>query len=270
MMRHHKDTIIGLLAAALTVLVFGWFDSSLRYALINPAPVSGWILFSLILLLTLFNARKKLPFLPLGTAALWLRVHVVFGFVAAVVFGFHTGFRVPDGTFEAVLAAVFTAVTLSGVVGLMLSRWVPQRLTLHGENVLFERIPGFRNELRIEAEQLVYEAAAAAKSDAIRDLYERRLADYFARPHFLVRHLFSPRKPLHALLQEMDGLDRYLSAEEKPFMAKLRGIVIAKNNLDFQKAGQGILKLWLFVHIPLTYMLILLGIVHALLASRAT
>ena len=44
------------------------------------------------------------------------------------------------------------------------------------------------------------------------------------------------------------------------FVDQLGELLEAKRNLDFQLAGQRLLKLWLFVHIPLTYgLLVLVG-----------
>jgi len=77
-------------------------------------------------------------------------------------------------------------------------------------------------------------------------------------------------KPLHQLLSELDALDRYLNAEERETMTQLAEFVRAKDNLDFQRAVQGMLKGWLFVHIPLTYALLLFAAVHGLLAWRFT
>ena len=53
-------------------------------------------------------------------------------------------------------------------------------------------------------------------------------------------------------------------------MTQLAEFVRAKDNLDFQRAVQGMLKGWLFVHIPLTYALLLFAAVHGLLAWRFT
>ena len=39
-----------------------------------------------------------------------------------------------------------------------------------------------------------------------------------------------------------------------------------KNELDYQYALQGVLKGWLFIHIPLTYGMLLLAITHLVLA----
>ena len=38
-----------------------------------------------------------------------------------------------------------------------------------------------------------------------------------------------------------------------------------KDQLDFHQAMQGLLKGWLFVHIPLTYALLLFALVHLVL-----
>ena len=46
----------------------------------------------------------------------------------------------------------------------------------------------------------------------------------------------------------------------------MRELVIAKDNLDFHRANGGLLKLWLFIHIPATYALIVAIVVHILLA----
>ena len=40
-----------------------------------------------------------------------------------------------------------------------------------------------------------------------------------------------------------------------------------KQNLDFQYAAQRLLKLWLFVHIPFSYSLIVLGVTHGIVAG---
>jgi uncharacterized protein (DUF2062 family) len=65
----------------------------------------------------------------------------------------------------------------------------------------------------------------------------------------------------------MDALDRYLDEREKAIAREIRDWIETKQNLDFQYASQRLLKLWLFVHIPCTYSLILLGVVHGIIAT---
>jgi cytochrome b subunit of formate dehydrogenase len=65
----------------------------------------------------------------------------------------------------------------------------------------------------------------------------------------------------------MTALDRYLNPKEKEIANEISDWIETKQNLDFQYASQRLLKLWLFVHIPATYALILLALVHAYVAT---
>jgi len=262
--------IVGSGLAALAAAVYWIFDRVLANNL-RPAPlVSGLVLFCVIIVLTLFNGRKKLPFLPLASASSWLQFHIYAGFLSTALFLIHCGFRFPRGHLETVLAGLFVAVTLSGIAGLAISRWVPARLTLHGENVIFERIPAFRYAVKQEAEALALASVQQTQSTTIADFYEQRLRAYFERPRHLWLHLIGYSRPLHRLLSEVDALDRYLNAEERKLLAQIAELVRQKENLDFQLAAQGLLKLWLFIHIPLTYALILFGLAHGLIAWSFT
>jgi hypothetical protein len=46
----------------------------------------------------------------------------------------------------------------------------------------------------------------------------------------------------------------------------LFALVRRKDDLDFHEARQKLLKVWLFAHIGLTYALVLLALLHALMA----
>lgn len=231
---------------------------------------SGMVLLGLVLGLTLFNARKKLPFLPLLRASTWTQIHIYAGFLSVFLYGIHTGWRIPNGTFELILAVLFLAVAVSGFVGLALSRTMPSRLTIHGENLMFERIPAMRVAVRTEAEELVVQSVTANNSSTIADFYEAKLRDYFGRPRYILRHLIGSRRPLVKMISEVEAMDRYLNAEERTVMAQLTELIRTKDNLDFQQCGQAVLKGWLFIHIPLTYSLIVFAIIHGALAWSLT
>jgi peptidoglycan biosynthesis protein MviN/MurJ (putative lipid II flippase) len=47
-------------------------------------------------------------------------------------------------------------------------------------------------------------------------------------------------------------------------LRQLRELVKQKDNLDFQYAMQATLKCWLFMHVPLTYGLLLFAALHVL------
>ena len=268
-MTPHSRRYRGLALFLLTILAGGgcWVVNYALTVQLHRAKVfSGCALLTLLLLLTLFNARKKLPFLPLLKAATWMRLHIFAGLLSGFLFCLHLHGRIPQGILEATLAVLYVVVAASGFVGLALSRWLPARLTIHGENLIYERIPALRAAVHHQVEELVEQSLATTHSSTIADFYESRLRWYFARPRFLCAHLLGYRQSLFTLLEEVAALDRFLDASERNIMGQIVVLINTKDNLDFQLAGQRLLKLWLFVHIPVTYGLLLFALLHAVLA----
>src|SRR6185437_12254175 len=71
------------------------------------AYLSGWLLFAVMLILTFYNARKKLSFLPLLTSEGWLQFHIYAALFTAVLFCIHVSYKIPTGWFERTLAAIY-------------------------------------------------------------------------------------------------------------------------------------------------------------------
>jgi len=266
--RHRR--LLGLSTLTAATILYAWAHLSLETRFHPADNWSGVFLFGLICGLALFNGRKKLPFVPLLSAKVWMQAHIYVGFFAIVVFFFHTGFRTPTGGLEILIYLLFGMVSASGIVGLVLSRMLPSRLTTQGENVIFERIPSMITELRRELEGLILASEARTHSSTIADFYETRLASFFSGPRHPLSHLVNSRRPLNNLLERIDALDRYLNDDEKETSARIAGLVRAKNNLDHQWHLQGLLKVWLFVHIPLSLALLLFAAVHGWVAWRFT
>ena len=132
------------LAMTLTLLTIGVIGSLMatqELSFRRTAFLSGWMLLVTLLVLVLYNLRKKLTYPPLLKSASWLQIHAYVGLLSIALFLMHIGFRIPDGRLESVLALLFVGVAGSGVVGLFLSRAIPPRLAVRGQEVLFERIP---------------------------------------------------------------------------------------------------------------------------------
>jgi len=229
------------------------------------AYLSGWSLFAVILALTFYNARKKLPFLPLLSSETWLQFHIYAGLVTGVLFAVHLSYRWPGGWFEGALAALYALVMLSGFFGLFLSRTIPKRLTTRGGEVLFERIPAIRRALAERAETLALKSVTDAKSTTIADFYARELKDFFDGTRNSGSHFLEVRSPLQRLMNKIDDLNRYLSPPERATLAEIAELVRQKDGLDYHHALQRSLKLWLFAHIPLTYALLLWTLAHVVL-----
>lgn len=238
----------------------------LRAALRPDAIYTGLLLFVLILALAFFNARKKLPFLPLVKAATWLQIHIYAGWFCLFIFLLHIRFRQPTGAIETTLALTFWVAVLSGVFGLYISRNLPPRMAASGEALLYERIPAFRLQIQRNVEDLIRKAESETESSTLGDFYVQHLRPFFARTPFAISALGSSEDALQTLLAELKTLDRYLNEQEKAIADEIRDWIETKQNLDFQYAAQRLLKLWLFVHIPVTYSLILLGAVHGIVA----
>ena len=237
-----------------------------RIALRPVALYSGWLLLGLLLVLTFFNARKKLLFLPLLNASVWLQAHIYLGWLACFVFVLHTGVRVPDGRLEILLAAFFFFVAGSGVFGLWLNRWLPSRLTRSGESLVYERIPALRHRLLTEVKEIVRAAEVETQSTTLADFHLRVLAGYFARGPALLAPLAGDDADHHKANLELAALRRFLNVRELAIADQIAELLEAKRNLDCQLAGQRLLKLWLFAHIPATFALLVFTAAHVWLA----
>ena len=262
-MKSYQDRrwiLTALTALIATGLVLG--NQLGRDALLPVAGYTGWLLLALVVLLTFFNARKKLPILPLFSASSWLQAHIYIGWLACVAFALHTGMRLPAGRLETLLAAAFVAVAASGVFGLWLSRWLPPRLVRSGESLIYERIPVLRHRLAEEAREVVRRAETETQSSTLADFHLRVLHGYFQRVPPLLAPFTGDDPEFHRARIELESTRRYLNESEESLARGLADLLEAKRNLDVQLAGQRLLKLRLFVHIPLTYALLVFIAAH--------
>ena len=250
-------------AVALGLLL--WVE---RLALRPTAYWSGWSLLALVLFLTAYNARKKLTYPPLGSSATWLQLHVYGGLLCVVVYFFHTGLTWPNGVFENLLALLFLGVAASGIAGIFISRLVPRRLTLAGGEVIYERIPAYRQQLREAADVLVQDVVDATGATVLAEHYAHRISGHLRGVRDRGAHLRQSNRPLRDQLRALGDLDRFLNEDEKAAATQLEETLRLKDQLDKHAAMQGLLKTWLFVHLPLTYAMLLCVAVHVLLALR--
>ncbi|MGA2540958.1 MAG: hypothetical protein ABSG78_05285 [Verrucomicrobiota bacterium] len=227
--------------------------------------LTGWALLAVILLLAIYNARKKLPFLPLLSSEAWLQFHIYAGLLTGVLFAVHVSYKIPAGWFQGVLAWLYLLVMASGFFGLFLSRTIPRRLTTRGGEVLFERIPSIRRQIQEQAEQLALQSAGESKSDTIAGFYLRELKDFFNGSKNRLSHWSEDGSPLNHILTKISDVQRYLNEQERATLEKIAVLVRQKDALDYHYAQQFLLKAWLFVHIPLTYSLLLFAVVHIIL-----
>lgn len=256
--RRYKN--IGLMLIA--TLVAGMLINSHTAMLHHPQWMSGWLLVGAVTILVLYSIRKKLSMIPLGNASTWLQLHLYLGFLSAYLFGNHLSWSMPNGLLEGALALLFVSVILTGLLGFYLIRRLPRELAQRGEEVIFERIPRFRTALRKEVEDIVLRAAVDTGSSTLADYYASRLALFFQGPQNIVRHALHIGNPTAKITNDIRSQYRYLNALEREHADQILKLVEQKDSLDFHYALQGALKAWLFLHVPLTYSLLIVALAH--------
>jgi hypothetical protein len=116
-----------------------------------------------------------------------------------------------------------------------------------------------------QVEAIAKESVQDGNTRSIAKLYIDTLTDFFAGPRNVVAHLAASKVPQSRLLGQISAIERYLDAAGKERLHKIRDLVEAKSNLDFHYANAGLLRLWLFVHVPATYALLVAIAVHVVL-----
>jgi hypothetical protein len=255
-----------LINSAVTLAALGgvwlWVEH-LEATLRRSSFFTGWLLLGALLLLALFQVRKKLPAPPLGSSAAWMQLHIYTGLATAGLFLMHAPWRWPNGKLESLLAALYVATFASGVVGLYWTRTLPRRLSRVAEEVIYERIPALRGGLRDRAQAVVLVAVRTAGGATLGEFYNARLHDYFSTRRGW-RYRLAPTSGLRkSLLSELTEATRYLSDAERKSAEELFALVRKRDDLDYHEALQWRMRAWLFVHIMLTYPLLLAAGLHA-------
>lgn len=226
---------------------------------------TGYVLMAVVVVLAAFNWRKKLSFIPLGSATMWLRVHIALGFVVVGLFAFHAGWAAPTGWFETALYGVFALTIGSGFAGLFISHQYPLRLSKLREEYLYERIPAFRAEVRRQAHEVVLKLVEESAADTVADFYSSELCAFFVKPRGLKYYLRPTSGERNELQSKLQALARFCAPNEQDARQQLSRLVDRRDDLDYHSALQGKLKWWLFGHIALTYTLLLMSLVHVVL-----
>ena len=214
----------------------------------------------LMVVAAVYGMRRRSPRLAsrrrLGSAALWLQVHLYGGALFLFLVALHTGPSLPQGALGWCLWLLALWVVGSGLAGLFLQRAVPQILAAGtATEVNFDRIPELVEALRARA------AAVADEADVpVRTLYARSLAPALA----------APRRNLGVLLdagggrrlEPIEHLRRLLAADEKARLDELEQLYRTKLDLDTHFTLQQLLRGWLWLHVPTSLALLLLVLLH--------
>jgi hypothetical protein len=261
----------GLLIAAISGGLF-WLVWIYGNGLRDPRYLDGWVLAGGMSLQLSFHIAIKSAGLSPKSAARWRKIHIFVGYLLIAAFVSHSDFSLPDTGFEWALWAGFVLVTLSGVFGTYLAWSLPAK---HGidERIGYDRIPTRRVELARDVHAAVAKSDPAAAAvtlpappyDAwIMDLYTTHLRDFFQGQRNFTAHLIGSQRPLKRLTDEIDNLSSYVDQPSQEKLAAIKNLVVEKDRLDFARVYLGLSKGWLFVHVPVTYALVVLTVLHVI------
>ncbi len=267
----NSQAVQGLLIAAITGGLF-WLVWIYGNALRDPRFLDGWLLAGGIIFQLCFHVAIKTTRLSAKSAVRWRKIHIFLGYLLVAAFISHTDFSLPDTGFEWALWAAFVLVTLSGIFGTYLA-WSLQAKRGIDERVRYDRIPARRAELARDVHAAVAKTDPAAVAmplpapphDAwIMDLYAAHLRDFFQGQRNFTAHLIGSQRPLKRLTDEIDNLSSYVDQFGQEKLAAIKNLVVEKDRLDFARVYLGLTKGWLFVHVPATYALTVLMVLHVL------
>jgi len=261
--------------------------------------IYGSIGSAMMLFAGLLGVRKKVPIWRVGRAQTWMRGHLWLGFISFALILFHAGFHFGVGLTK-ILLWLFALVFASGIVGAVLQHFMPrlttQRIPLE---TIYEQIGSVRAQLIAEARELVEEASSALAGGAsqatpqqraeaasagtmggltvasslqmdedarlkLQEFFGHEILPYIAKGGSKGKAL-ADRNQSQAMFQQLRLL---LPPKLHPAVDDLENICEEKRELDLQTQYHRILHVWLLVHIPASYALLLLGTVHAVMALR--
>ena len=268
----NTQIVQGLLIAAVSAGLF-WLVWIYGNGLRDPRYLDGWVLAGGMIFQLFFHIAIKTASLSPKSAMRWRKIHIFFGYLLIAAFISHSDFSLPDTGFEWALWAGFVLVTLSGIFGTYLA-WSLQAKRGIDERVRYDRIPTRRAELARDVHAAVAKtdpapaaiALPAPPYDAwIMDLYTTHLRDFFQGQRNFTAHLIGSQRPLKRLTEEIDNLSSYVDQQSQQKLAAIKNLVVEKDRLDFARVYLGLTKGFLFVHVPATYALMVLMVLHVLI-----
>lgn len=240
-----------------------------------PGLAFGIAAFLLMLFAGLLGLRRKFPALRVGRPETWLRAHLWLGLLAVPWAFFHAGFRF-GGALTITLMVLLILVTLSGILGIVLQQILPRILTARVPmETIYEQVGNVLEQLLAEADGLVVPSVGPLVTSVVgpptpvegagpfRDFYLKKV-----RPFLLGE---APRGPISTTAKAavtFTTVRPIVPLKLHETLQDLEIICEERRQLVYQKKLHRWLHAWLFVHVPLSYALLLLGAVHAVGSVR--
>lgn len=194
----------------------------------------------------------------LGNARVWLQFHLYGGALFLLLTFMHSGFHQPRGILTWWLWFLSIYVTASGIIGVLLQKWIPKILTSGlAIEVVYERIPELIREISDKANAL-----AQTCTEPIKDFYKNNVALALAAPQPRLIYCLDITGGIQSRLRRFEYVRRLLASDEKEKLNKLEAFYKTKLEIDAHYTLQRILRWWLFTHVPVSLVLLILLALH--------
>lgn len=260
--------LVAAVSAFLLYLVWV-YQSALR----DGNYFDGWLLAGAIGLQIWFHARRKVVTGSAQSNKRWLWIHIFTGYVIITLFLSHSNFALPDTLHEWAMWLCIMSVSLSGIFGTYLSWGAKAKLRGQDEisqerakKRLAELAMAVRNLSRMEQENAPELPLPTTPYQAwLEDFYKFTLRPFFSGPQNFFSHMVGSQRHIKQMLEEIDGLDSYLNRDGREKLHAMKQLVLEKDRLDFALVQFKLSKIWLLVHLPLTYSLFVLAVLHVII-----
>ncbi len=206
--------------------------------------------------------RRTIPG-RLGRTWFYLQFHVYGGTLFLLLMFMHVGFRTPHGILTWWLWFLSIWVVGSGLLGIVLQKWIPTLLNAGlSIEVHYDRIPDLVEQIRERAEHL-----AATCNPSTRDLYRKAMAPALAGPKTRLIYYLDITGGIRARIEQFDYLRDLLSAEEQDKLDTLQDLYKTKLEIDAHYTLQKALRWWLYLHVPVSLVLLVLLALHVFLVA---
>ena len=227
----------------------------------------GYLAAGLIALLIYYSVRKRSYKSKLGSLENWAQSHAYLGLLVVLVVFLHTGFRFQDRLAVSAFI-VMGVVSLSGLVGVIFYTSLPRVLTAVGTEPSSQALAQDLEQSRLRMERLGRDRSPAFL-EVLRQLDQMERPMAFAGWRVLGRHGL-PKRDDRKLKQLLGSVPAQEQAELKRLLVQARQIGELHRQLAAQQRYRNLLKVWLYVHIPMTVALVVLVVAHIFVAYYFT
>ena len=218
----------------------------------------GTLATALMLGAAFYGIRRRKLNTDIGKSQTWVQFHIYGGTVFMLLVFMHGGFHLPSGTMNWLLWLLSLWVTVSGIVGVALQKWIPKLLTSGlAVEAIYERIPELVAQIRDRAEKL-----AETCADPVRDFYQRNVAVAMAGPSPRAIYYIDITGGIQSRMKQFEYLRQFVSGDEREKVDQLRSLYKTKLELDAHYTLQKALRWWLYTHVPISLVLIVLVALH--------